>query len=79
MPSQRLGGEVVLAGESYSDAYQHAVELQEKQGLTFIHPFDDPDVIAGQGTDGHGNAADSCKSWAAPGWMRCLWPLAAAA
>ncbi len=45
-----LGGEVVLAGESYSDAYQHAVVLQEKQGLTFIHPFDDPDVIAGQGT-----------------------------
>lgn len=45
-----LGGEVVLAGESYSDAYQHAVALQEKQGLTFIHPFDDPDVIAGQGT-----------------------------
>lgn len=45
-----LGGEVVLAGESYSDAYQHAVRLQEQQGLTFIHPFDDPDVIAGQGT-----------------------------
>ena len=45
-----LGGEVVLAGESYSDAYQHAVELQKKEGLTFIHPFDDPDVIAGQGT-----------------------------
>ena len=45
-----LGGEVVLAGESYSDAYQHAVQLQAQQGLTFIHPFDDPDVIAGQGT-----------------------------
>ena len=45
-----LGGEVVLAGESYSDAYQHAVALQAEQGLTFVHPFDDPDVIAGQGT-----------------------------
>ncbi|MGY8527661.1 threonine ammonia-lyase, biosynthetic [Paracidovorax citrulli] len=42
--------EVVLHGESYSDAYQHAVELEKKQKLTFIHPFDDPDVIAGQGT-----------------------------
>jgi len=47
---QALGGEVVLAGESYSDAYQHSVELQQEQGLTFVHPFDDPYVIAGQGT-----------------------------
>ncbi len=45
-----LGGEVVLHGESYSDAYLHAVELERQQGLTFVHPFDDPDVIAGQGT-----------------------------
>ncbi len=45
-----LGGEVVLFGDSYSDAYAHALALQEKQGLTFVHPFDDPDVIAGQGT-----------------------------
>ena len=45
-----LGGEVVLAGESYTDAYNHAVGLQAEQGLTFVHPFDDPDVIAGQGT-----------------------------
>ena len=45
-----LGGEVVLAGDSYSDAYEHSLSLQKKQGLTFIHPFDDPDVIAGQGT-----------------------------
>ena len=42
--------EVVLHGESYSDAYAHAVEIQNEQGLTFVHPFDDPDVIAGQGT-----------------------------
>ncbi len=46
------GAEVVLAGESYSDAYAHAVQLEQKQGLTFVHPFDDPDVIAGQGTIG---------------------------
>ena len=45
-----LCGEVVLHGDSYSDAYGHAVELQQAQGLTFVHPFDDPDVIAGQGT-----------------------------
>ncbi|MBL8352611.1 MAG: threonine ammonia-lyase, biosynthetic [Burkholderiaceae bacterium] len=45
-----LGGEVALHGDSYSDAYAHALELQKAQGLTFVHPFDDPDVIAGQGT-----------------------------
>ena len=44
------GGEVVLHGDSYSDAYTHSVTLQKQQGLTFVHPFDDPDVIAGQGT-----------------------------
>ncbi|MEN9631173.1 MAG: hypothetical protein RJA10_4401, partial [Pseudomonadota bacterium] len=47
---QALGGEVVLQGDSYSDAYGHALKLQAEQGLTFVHPFDDPDVIAGQGT-----------------------------
>src|SRR3989442_776004 len=47
---QALGGEVELAGESYSDAYKHAVKLQKEKGLTFVHPFDDPYVIAGQGT-----------------------------
>jgi threonine dehydratase len=45
-----LGGDVVLHGDSYSDAYTHALTLQAKKGLTFVHPFDDPDVIAGQGT-----------------------------
>ncbi|WP_225783799.1 threonine ammonia-lyase, biosynthetic [Xenophilus sp. Marseille-Q4582] len=45
-----LGGEVHLHGDSYSDAYQHALALQQTEGLTFVHPFDDPDVIAGQGT-----------------------------
>lgn len=47
---RRLGGEVVLAGTSYSDAYAHALELEKKEKLTFVHPFDDPYVIAGQGT-----------------------------
>ncbi len=45
-----LGGEVLLHGESYSDAFVHATALEKAQGLTFVHPFDDPDVIAGQGT-----------------------------
>ena len=44
------GGEVVLFGDSYSDAYLHALELEATHGLTFVHPYDDPDVIAGQGT-----------------------------
>ena len=46
------GGEVVLFGESYTDAYNHALTLKKKHKLTFVHPFDDPDVIAGQGTIG---------------------------
>jgi threonine dehydratase len=45
-----LGGETVLHGDSYDEACQHAVQLAEVQGLTFVHPFDDPEVIAGQGT-----------------------------
>jgi threonine dehydratase len=45
-----FGGEVVLFGDSYTDAYNHALTLEKKQGLAFVHPFDDPDVIAGQGT-----------------------------
>ncbi|MDQ2137497.1 threonine ammonia-lyase, biosynthetic [Alcaligenaceae bacterium B3P038] len=49
---RRMGGEVVLAGESFSDAFTHAQELERAQKLTFVHPFDDPDVIAGQGTIG---------------------------
>ena len=44
------GGEVVLAGDSYDEAYAHALELEKAQKLTFVHPFDDPEVIAGQGT-----------------------------
>jgi threonine dehydratase len=47
-----LGAEVILVGDSYTDAYEHALALQERRRLTFVHPFDDPDVIAGQGTIG---------------------------
>src|SRR5512140_1536147 len=46
------GAVVVLHGDSYSDAYAHAAELQAQSGATFVHPYDDPDVIAGQGTVG---------------------------
>ena len=46
------GGNVVLAGVSYNDAYDHAMKLVAESGLTYIPPFDDPDVIAGQGTIG---------------------------
>jgi threonine dehydratase len=44
---RRRGAEVVLQGDSYSEAYAHALALQAAQHLTFVHPFDDPDVIAG--------------------------------
>jgi threonine dehydratase len=44
--------QVVLAGDSFSDAYQHALVLQKQHDYTFVHPFDDLDVIAGQGTVG---------------------------
>ena len=47
-----LGGEIVLQGDSYDDAYSYAQRLVAEQGLYFVHPFDDPLVIAGQGTIG---------------------------
>jgi threonine dehydratase len=47
-----LGGEVILHGDNYDDAYTRALALAEKENLVFIHPFDDPAVIAGQGTIG---------------------------
>ena len=47
-----LDGEVVLHGDTYDDAYSHARKLAAEQGLTFVHPFDDRHVIAGQGTIG---------------------------
>lgn len=49
---RQRGAKTVLFGDSYNDAYEHAVELASENGMTFIHPYDDPDVIAGQGTVG---------------------------
>ena len=46
------GAEVLLVGDSYDEAYRHAKELERRRNLTFVHPYDDPDVIAGQGTIG---------------------------
>src|SRR5690625_933967 len=47
-----LGGRVVLQGDSYDDASAHAAKLVEERGMTYIPPYDDPEVIAGQGTVG---------------------------
>jgi threonine dehydratase len=49
---ERMGASVVLFGDSYSDASEHAAALCTENGMTFIHPYDDPMVIAGQGTVG---------------------------
>ncbi len=46
------GAKVILHGDSYSDAYAHAITLQRRSRAAFVHPYDDPDVIAGQGTIG---------------------------
>ena len=50
--TRNYGGEVVLEGEIYDEAYQKALEIKEATGATFVHPFNDPYVIAGQGTIG---------------------------
>lgn len=47
-----LGGKIVLRGDTFDEAFQYAKQLEADQGLTFIHPYDDPEVIAGQGTVG---------------------------
>jgi threonine dehydratase len=49
---QSLGATVILHGSSYTDAQTYAYQLAEQEGLTFVHPYDDPEVIAGQGTIG---------------------------
>ena len=50
MQTQKVGGDVVLHGETFDEASAHARELEQERGLTFVHPFDDPHVAAGQGT-----------------------------
>ena len=49
---QSHGAKTILIGDAYDDAYSHAQELAQEDGVVFIHPYDDPDVIAGQGTVG---------------------------
>ena len=78
-------GEVILHGDSYSDAYLHALELSKLHDYIFVHPFNDPDVIAGQGTVGMEilrststrSTRSSLRSAAAassPGWPRTSRP-----
>ena len=50
--TRKYGGEVVLHGEVYDEAYEKAIEIQKAAGMTFVHPFNDPYVITGQGTIG---------------------------
>jgi threonine dehydratase len=50
MQTQGHGATVILHGEMFDEAYTHALQLEQERGLTFVHPFDDPVVIAGQGT-----------------------------
>lgn len=50
--TKKYGAEVCMVKGVYDDAYNKAIELRDEKGYTFIHPFDDPDVIAGQGTIG---------------------------
>ncbi|KQM22120.1 threonine ammonia-lyase [Novosphingobium sp. Leaf2] len=50
MQTESVGGKVVLEGESFDEASAHALKLQVERGLTYVHPFDDPHVAAGQGT-----------------------------
>jgi len=49
---RKLGGRTILHGDGYDDAFEHAQQLVADKGMTFVHPYDDPDVIAGQGTVG---------------------------
>ena len=56
------GAKVVLYGDTFSDAYAHALKLRKSQRATFVHPYDDPDVIAGQGTI----AVEILRQWQAP-------------
>jgi hypothetical protein len=49
--SHSAAGQVILHGESYSGAWAHSIDLQKRHECCFVHPFDNPDVITGQGTD----------------------------
>lgn len=60
--ARALGAEVALEGDDYDTAHRHARARAEREGRVFVHPYDDPEVIAGQGTV----AAELCEQWAAP-------------
>ena len=61
MQTEQVGGKVVLEGETFDEAYAHARTLEKELGLTFVHPFDDPVVAAGQGTVGLEMLEDNAK------------------
>ncbi len=85
---RELKAEVILFGENYDDSYIEALRLSKERNLSFIHPFDDPDVIAGQGTIGielisqHGKSPDSIYIAVGGGgliagisaYIKSLWP-----
>jgi threonine dehydratase len=63
---QDLGAEVVLHGDDYDSAFERALTLARERNLVFVHPFDDPDVIAGQGTIGVRKKPPACTSRCGP-------------
>ena len=64
---RRLGARVLLHGDSYDEAALQARELMQAKGMTYVHPFDDPDVIAGQGTVG----MEIVRQHAESSWTLC--------
>ncbi len=68
-----LGGEAVLHGDDYDSAFDHAMQLQRERNLVYVHAFDDPDVIAGQGTIGieilrQGGRGSGCDFYSGRRW-----------
>src|SRR5260221_3511462 len=69
------GAEVLLHGDSYDEAYAHAMRLKRRRGLTFVHPYNDPEGIAGQGTIGveilrqHAKPIDAIFVPVGGGWL----------
>ena len=61
--TKRYGAEVCLVPGVYDDAYNRALQLRDEKGYTFIHPFNDESVIAGQGTIGLGSCLTNCRIW----------------
>jgi threonine dehydratase len=59
---RELGAEVILHGDSYDEAHAHSLELRDRSGLIYVHPYEDPDVIAGQGTI----AVEILRQWSGP-------------